>query len=127
MTKTMAKTVLNLYRIFLQSEKDIKTASLILSNSGNNLICSNAGDNTVTIYSVNKETGTLNSISSLPVSGDYPKYINIFPDDKHIMSMNNEGNSITIFTIHFDKGLIVMNGPELKISKPNNMIIKKLQ
>ena len=58
---------------------------------------------------------------------DNPKYINIFPDDKHIMSMNNEGNSITIFTIHFDKGLIVMNGPELKISKPNNMIIKKLQ
>jgi 6-phosphogluconolactonase len=43
------------------------------------------------------------------------------------MSMNNEGNSITIFTIHFDKGLIVMNGPELKVSKPNNMIIKKLQ
>ena len=45
---------------------------------------------------------------------------------KGMCTMNNEGNSITIFTIHFDKGLIVMNGPELKISKPNNLIIKKL-
>ena len=90
------------------------------------IIRSNAGDNTVTIYKVNKETGELYTLSSLPVSGDYPKYISMFPDNKHILSMNNEGNSITIFTIHFDKGLIVMNGPELKISRPNNLVIKKL-
>lgn len=101
-------------------------ACLTLSHSGDNLICSNAGDNTVTIYSVDKNTGMLNSLSSLPVSGDYPKYISMFPDDRHLMSMNNEGNSITIFTIHFDKGLIVMNGPELRIPNPNNMIIKEL-
>ena len=125
--KNRFELIQNIFTVRKGHKNNSAAASLILSNSGNNLICSNAGDNTVTIYSVNKETGTLNSISSLPVSGDYPKYINIFPDDKHIMSMNNEGNSITIFTIHFDKGLIVMNGPELKISKPNNMIIKKLQ
>ena len=125
--KNRFELIQNIFTVRKGHKTNSAAASLILSNSGNNLICSNAGDNTVTIYSVNKETGTLNSISSLPVSGDYPKYINIFPDDKHIMSMNNEGNSITIFTIHFDKGLIVMNGPELKISKPNNMIIKKLQ
>ena len=125
--KNRFELIQNIFTVRKGHKNNSAAASLILSNSGNNLICSNAGDNTVTIYSVNKETGTLNSISSLPVSGDYPKYINIFPDDKHIMSMNNEGNSITIFTIHFDKGLIVMNGPELKVSKPNNMIIKKLQ
>ena len=111
---------MNLYRTFSPC------ANLIFSNDGNNCICSNAGDNTVTIYKVNKETGELYTLSSLPVSGDYPKYISMFPDDKHILSMNNEGNSITIFTIHFDKGLIVMNGPELKISRPNNLVIKKL-
>lgn len=49
-----------------------------------------------------------------------------FPDDKHLLSMNNEGNSITIFTVDYTKGLIVMNGKELKISRPNNMVIKKL-
>ena len=49
------------------------------------------------------------------------------PIYKHLMSMNNEGNSITIFTVKYDKGLIIMNGPELKISRPNNMIIKELK
>lgn len=116
----------NIFTVRKGHKSNSAAAHLMLTNSGENLLCSNAGDNTVTIYQVNKENGTLGSLSSLPISGDYPKYINIFPDDKHIMSMNHEGNSITIFTVHFDRGLIVMNGPELKISKPNNMVIKKL-
>lgn len=124
--KNRFELIQNIFTVRKNHKSNSAAASLILSNSGNNLLCSNAGDNTVTIYDVNKETGTLSSKSSLPISGDYPKYINIFPDDKHIMSMNNDGNSITIFTVHFDKGLIVMNGPELKISKPNNMVIKTL-
>jgi 6-phosphogluconolactonase len=65
-------------------------------------------------------------LSSLPVSGEYPKFITLFPDNRHIMCMNNEGSTITIFTIHFDKGLIVMNGPEIKIAKPDNLVLKKL-
>lgn len=124
--KSRFELIQNIFTVRKGHRSNSAAACLCFSNSGDNLICSNAGDNTVTIYSVDKETGLLNSLSSLPVSGDYPKYISMFPDDNHIMSMNNEGNSITIFTIHFDKGLIVMNGPEIRISKPNNMIIKKL-
>ncbi|MBQ4282779.1 MAG: lactonase family protein [Lachnospira sp.] len=124
--KNRFELVQNIFTVRKGHKSNSAAAHLIFSNSGDNLICSNAGDNTVTIYKVNKEDGTLSSISSLPVSGDYPKYISMFPDDKHILSMNHEGNSITIFTIHFDKGLIVMNGPELKVSKPNNLIIKEL-
>ncbi|MDD5828894.1 MAG: beta-propeller fold lactonase family protein, partial [Lachnospira sp.] len=110
------------------NHKSNSAASHIMFNStGDNLLCSNAGDNTVTIYKVDKESGKLSSLNSLPVSGDYPKYINLLPDDKHLMSMNNEGNTITIFTVDYSRGLIVMNGPELKISRPNNMVIKKLE
>lgn len=116
----------NIFTVRKGHKSNSSAASLIFANSGNNLICSNAGDNTVTIYTVNKSTGLLNTISSLPISGDYPKYIAMFPDNKHLLSMNNEGNSITDFTVHFEKGLIVMNGPEIKISRPNNMIVLKV-
>ncbi len=126
-SKGRFELIQNIFTVRKGHKSNSAASHLIFTNSGNNLLCSNAGDNTVTIYKVNKETGTLGSLSSLPVSGDYPKYIQIFPDDKHIMSMNHEGNSITLFTVHFDRGLIVMNGPELKISKPNNMVIKQLQ
>lgn len=116
----------NIFTVRKGHKSNSSAASLIFANSGNNLICSNAGDNTVTIYTVDKSTGLLNTISSLPISGDYPKYIAMFPDNKHLLSMNNEGNSITDFTVHFEKGLIVMNGAEIKISRPNNMIVLKV-
>lgn len=125
-SKCRFELIQNIFTVRKGHKSNSAAASLILTHAGDNLICSNAGDNTVTIYEVNKENGTLNSLSSLPISGDYPKYINIFPDDRHLLSMNNEGSTITIFTLHFERGLIVMNGPELKISKPNNLIIKKL-
>lgn len=113
----------NIFTVRKDHKSNSSAANIIMANDGNNLICSNAGDNTVTIYDVDKTSGMLSSISSLPVSGDYPKYIAMFPDNKHLLSINNQGNSITDFTIHFDRGLIVMNGPEIKISKPNNMVI----
>lgn len=125
-SKNRFELVQNIFTVRRDHKTNSAAADIILNSTGDALLCSNAGDNTLTIYSVDKKTGKLSSLNSLPVSGDYPKYIQLFPDDKHVMSMNNEGNSITIFTIHYDRGLIVMNGPGLKISRPNNMIIKKL-
>ena len=113
----------NIFTVRKDHKSNSSAANIIMANDGNNIICYNAGDNTVAIYDVDKTSGMLSSISSLPVSGDYPKYIAMFPDNKHLLSINNQGNSITDFTIHFDRGLIVMNGPEIKISKPNNIVI----
>lgn len=124
--KAHFEMIQNIFTVRRDHKSNSAASDIILANDGNNLICSNAGDNTVTIYSVDKETGKIVTLNSLPVSGDYPKYICLFPDDNHLMSMNNEGNSITIFTIDYKRGLIVMNGKELKLSRPNNMIIKKL-
>ena len=118
--------VQNIFTVRRDHKTNSAAANIIFDSTGKHLLCSNAGDNTVTIYNVDTKTGKLSSLNSLPISGDYPKYITLFPDDKHIMSMNNEGNSITIFTVKYDRGLIIMNGPELKISRPNNMIIKEL-
>lgn len=118
--------VQNIFTVRRDHKSNSAAANITFDSTGKHLLCSNAGDNTVTIYKVDTKTGKLSSLNSLPISGDYPKYIRLFPDDKHLMSMNNEGNSITIFTVKYDKGLIIMNGPELKISRPNNMIIKEL-
>ena len=119
--------VQNIFTVRRDHKSNSAAANITFDSTGKHLLCSNAGDNTVTIYKVDSKTGKLSSLNSLPISGDYPKYIRLFPDDKHLMSMNNEGNSITIFTVKYDKGLIIMNGPELKISRPNNMIIKELK
>ncbi len=110
-----------------RKKSNTAAACITFSPDGNYLLCSNAGDNSVTTYKVDKQNGTLLLRSSLPVSGDYPKDIAIFPDGKHFLSLNHEANTITTFTIHYDKALIVMNGPILKIDKPNNLVFVELK
>lgn len=124
--KNRFEFIQNIFTLRSDHRDNSAPANIIFSQDGKYLLCSNAGDNTVTMYNADPKSGKLTLLSSLPLSGDYPKYLQFFPDGKHILSMNNNANTITNFTIHFDKGLIVMNGRETKISKPNNMVIKKL-
>lgn len=90
-------------------------------------ICSsNAGDNSVILYSIEQETGMLTKLFCLPVSGDYPKDAALFPDNKHLVSLNHESNSMTFFSVDLEKKTMVMNGREMKVDRPNCIIFHKL-
>lgn len=101
-------------------------SALSFSDDYNYLVSSNAGDNSVVAYEVNKETGMLKKVLCLPVSGEYPKDAALFPDDKHLVSLNHESNTMTFFNIDMEKGTLVMNGRELPVESPNCVIFKKV-
>lgn len=86
---------------------------------------SNAGDNSVVLYKVLPDAN-LEKILCLPISGEYPKDATLFPDNKHLVSCNNESDTLTFFTVDMDAHTIVMNGPEMKLVKPNCIIFHKL-
>jgi len=90
------------------------------------IISTNAGDNSVIIYSVDSKTGLLSKIVCLPVSGDYPKDAALFPDNKHLVSLNHESNTMTFFNFNEEEKTIVMNGKELEVNQPNCIIFYKL-
>lgn len=101
-------------------------SALNFSNDFKYLCSSNAGDNSVILYSINQETGLLSKIFCLPVSGDYPKDAGLFPDNRHLVSLNHESNSMTFFNVDTEKGTLVMNGREIKVDRPNCIIFYKL-
>ena len=101
-------------------------SALNLSMDYKYVCSSNAGDNSVIIYSINEESGMLTKILCLPISGDYPKDANLFPDNKHLVSLNHESNTMTFFTVDLKKGLLVMNGKEMEVDSPNCIIFHKL-
>jgi hypothetical protein len=90
------------------------------------LFSGNAGDNTVSMFSVNIENGLLENKLYLPISGEYPKDIAVFPDDKHIASVNHESGTITFFKVDYEKDLIVMSANEVKVNQPNCCIITEV-
>lgn len=91
------------------------------------IVSSNAGDNSAVVYSVSKDTGILTRLLCLPVSGDYPKDVALFPDNNHLVSLNHESNTMTFFTVNYDNNTIVMNGPEIKIDRPNCIVFHKIK
>ncbi|NLG04817.1 MAG: lactonase family protein [Clostridia bacterium] len=91
------------------------------------LFCSNAGDNSVGLFSINKATGLLTKQFVLPISGDYPKDIAVFPDTRHLVSLNHESDTATFFHVDVDKKTLVMNGRELRVNKGNCIVILKIE
>ena len=89
------------------------------------LFCSNAGENTVSMYERDEETGMLTMRFCLPISGDYPKDIAIFPDGKHLASINHEG-TVSFFKIDYEKGLLVMSRRSMRVNEPNCCEIVKI-
>ena len=106
-------------------DKDTHNASsgLAMSHDGKHLFCTTAGIDTVTMFERDEETGLLDRKFFLPVSGEYPKDLVLFPDDKHLAVANHASNTVTVFTIDYEKNIIVMNGKPLKVETPNSIHI----
>lgn len=96
------------------------------SHDFNYLFSGNAGDNAVSMFHINKDSGLLENKLYLPISGEYPKDIAVFPDDRHIASINHESGTITFFKVDYEKNLIVMSANEVKVNQPNYCIITEV-
>ncbi len=102
-------------------------SALNFSQDFHYLCSSNAGDNSVVLYSIDSESGLLKKILCLPISGDYPKDAALFPDNKHLVSLNHETDSMTFFNVDMEKGTLVMNGKEMEVNQPNCIIFYHLK
>lgn len=104
----------------------IASSALSFSDDERYLVTSVAGENNAVVYEVDQESGLLTQKINLPVSGEYPKDAALFPDNRHLVSLNHESNTMTFFTTNFEAGTIVMNGPELPVDRPNCVAFYKL-
>ena len=101
------------------------TAATALSFSADDkfIFVSNAGDESVCLYERDADTGLLKEKMCLPISGEYPKDIAVFADNKHIASINHESGTITFFKIDYKTGLIVMCANAVRVNQPNCCVI----
>ena len=104
----------------------VASSALTFSEDYNYLVSSTAGENNVIVFKVDKETGLLTKLIQLPVAGEYPKDAALFPDNKHLVSLNHENNTMTFFGVDTEKKTLVMCAKEIKIPMPNCVVFHKL-
>ena len=96
---------------------------LAFTKDDKHVFCGSAGDNSVTMFNRDAETGLLEPEFNLPISGAYPKDICLFPDEKHLVCANHESGTLTFFRIDYEKKLLIMCTNELPVSEPNSCVI----
>ena len=101
-------------------------SALSFSEDYHYLLTSIAGDNSVAVYDVNQETGLIKRNFLLPISGEYPKDAEIFPNNKFLVSLNHETNTMTFFRMDLKAHTIVLNGKPIPVNQPNCIIFHAL-
>ena len=104
---------------------DSAASGIDISDDYKYITCSNAGDNSVSMFEINQKTGKLDKVFCLPISGSYPKDATLFPDNRHLVSLNHESNTMTFFKVNVKDKTLVMNTKALNISLPNCIIFYK--
>jgi 6-phosphogluconolactonase len=102
------------------------SSALTLTFDFKYLVSSTAGENNVVIFEIDKKTGLLTRSLCMPISGDYPKDAALFPDNRHIISLNHDTNTMTFFEADLKNGLLVMHGKEIPVDAPNCVVFHRL-
>ena len=102
------------------------TITLKLTDDDHHLFATNSGDNSFAIFNIDEKDQSMKRICVLPVSGEYPRDLAILPGGRRVISVNQEGNSLTSFIVDYEKGYMLMKNKPFDIPSPTCIQYKKL-
>ena len=102
-------------------------SAMRLSYDGQYIFCATSGDDSIACFKIDQSNGILEKKFALPISGNYPKDVALFPDQQHIAVVNNGAGTITTFKIDYEKNIIMMKGRPQKLDAPNCMAFHKIE
>lgn len=95
------------------------SADIHVSPDGRFLYASNRGEaNTITIFSINPNTGMLTRIAHQPVLGSTPRNFVIHPSGNWLLVANQRSNNIVVFKRNLQTGLLNSTGETLTLPAP---------
>lgn len=79
-------------------------ADIHITPDGRFLYASNRGHNSIVAYSIDKQTGMLSFVESIPCGGETPRNFSIDPTGKFVLVCNQDTDNICVFSIDNDTG-----------------------
>jgi 6-phosphogluconolactonase len=94
------------------------TAEIALHPSGKFLYVSNRGHDSLAIFKVDREKGTLTYIENQSTGGKTPRHFAIDPSGKYLLAENQGSNDITLFSIDANTGRLKSIGSPAQVASP---------
>ncbi len=84
-------------------------SEICIHPSGHFLYAANRGDDSITVFGVNPETGRLTYVEREPIRGSHPRCFNLDPSGKWLLAAGRNSNTISVFRIDAQTGRLVYN------------------
>ena len=93
-------------------------AEIVVAASGRFLYVSNRGHDSIAVFSIDQESGTLTSLEWVPSGGRTPRNFVIDPTGRWLLAANQDSNGITLFRIDQGSGRLTSTGRSLRVGSP---------
>lgn len=93
-------------------------ADIQISPDGRFLYGSNRGHDSISIFAVDGETGTLGTVGFFPCGGATPRNLALTPSGRHLFSANQNADRISIFARDAETGTLTDTGKAIEIGTP---------
>ena len=86
--------------------------------SGKFLYTSNRGEDTITVFAIDPQRGTLTHIENVPTQGKEPRHFAIDPTGRYLLAENQNSNTIIEFRIDAATGKLIPTGEVVHVPSP---------
>jgi 6-phosphogluconolactonase len=93
-------------------------AEIAVDPSGKFLYASNRGHDSVAVYSIDSNKGTLTAVDYVPTQGKNPRNFAIDPTGAYLFAANQDSASVVVFRIDRKTGRLTPTGDKLDVAFP---------
>jgi 6-phosphogluconolactonase len=119
----------SIQRIFSYSktQESYGSSDIHISPDGLFLYASNRWnkENTISLFSINQNTGKLTLVGHQPTFGDHPRNFIIDPTGNFILVANQVTNNIVVFKRNWKTGLLTKTKTEISVPRPSCLQMRK--
>ncbi len=109
------QTISTLPKGFAEHNDD---AEIEVHSSGKFLYASNRGHDSIAVFAIDADKGTLSLIDDVPTKGKTPRSFEIDPTGSLLFAENEKSNNIVVFRIDSQTGRLTATGKVLEVAEP---------
>jgi len=94
------------------------TADIHVLPTGDYLYGSNRGHDSIVIYAIDREDGTLTHVDTVSTQGMTPRNFAIDPTGTWLLAANQDSDNVVVFRIDAETGELTPTGHEIEVSMP---------
>lgn len=93
-------------------------AEIAVSQDGKFLYGSNRGHDSVVVYQLDPNDGSMAYIEHVSTEGEHPRHFALTPSGRHLIVANRDTNNLALFEVDTVTGKLQYTGQSISVSKP---------